>query len=226
MKKTVTFFIASILMLVLVVSNGCTTSTNQAAESVSETQQVQVAYEKRIKTFSVYSDKGAADNHFMPSGWMGDAGDLKLDQAWMDKVHSGSTCIQIIYTAEASNGAKWAGIYWQNPPNNWGDQDGGYNLEGATRLTFWARGAEGGERIEEFKLGGLNGKYGDSDTAGMGPIILTNEWKQYSIDLAGKDLSYVVGGFAFATNVDVNPYGATFYIDDIQYEFGNEQELS
>lgn len=175
------------------------------------------------KVFSIYSDKGAPDNHYIPSGWMGDANDLKIDQAWMDNAHSGSTCIQIIYTGEASNGAKWAGIYWQNPANNWGEQDGGYDLTGATKLTFWARGAEGGERIEEFKIGGISGPYSDSDTAGIGPVVLTKDWKKYEIDLKGKDMSYIVGGFCLATNVDVNPYGCTIYLDDIKYEFGDQQ---
>ena len=44
------------------------------------------------------------------------------------------------------------------------------------------------------------------------------DWKQYVINLEGKDLSSISGGFAWATNLDVNPDGATFYLDDIRYE--------
>ena len=49
-------------------------------------------------------------------------------------------------------------------------------------------------------------------------MVLTQEWKQYTIDLRGKDLSYMIGGFCWATNADVNPEGATFYLDEIKYE--------
>ena len=60
--------------------------------------------------------------------------------------------------------------------------------------------------------------YSDSDIAGIGPGLLTPEGKEYEIDLRGKDLSYISGGFAWATNLDVNPEGATFYLDDIKFE--------
>ena len=169
--------------------------------------------------FDVYTGRDSVANHFIPSGWMGDYGDLKIDEAWTADPHSGTTCIRIVYSAKVSQGARWAGIYWQNPPNNWGHlKDAGYDLSGATKLTFWARGEKGGERIEELKMGGISGDYPDSDVAGIGPVILTLEWKQYSIDLSGKDLSYVIGGFCWATNVDVNPEGCIFYLDDIRYE--------
>ena len=168
--------------------------------------------------FYVYADRSSVSNHFIPSGWMGDFGDIKYDGAVKEDPYLGDTCIKIIYSAKASNGARWAGIYWQNPANNWGTTDKGYDLSKATKLTFWAKGVKGGERIEEFKLGGIMGEFSDSDAAGIGPVILNKEWTQYTIDLKGKDLSYIIGGFCWATNADVNPEGATFYLDEIKYE--------
>jgi tetratricopeptide (TPR) repeat protein len=168
--------------------------------------------------FAVYIDKASKENHFYASGWMGDAGDVDYNESSTEYPHSGDTCIKVVYSAKGTSGQRWAGIYWQNPANNWGSKDGGFDLTGAKQLTFWARGQKGGERIEEFKLGGLTGDYPDSDAAGIGPVILTPEWKQYKIDLRGKDLSYISGGFCWATNADVNPKGATFYLDDIIYE--------
>jgi hypothetical protein len=47
---------------------------------------------------------------------------------------------------------------------------------------------------------------------------LNKEWTQYTIDLKGKDMSYVIGGFVWAGNLDNNPEGATFYLDEIKYE--------
>ncbi|UCH12423.1 MAG: hypothetical protein JSW18_00280, partial [Candidatus Omnitrophota bacterium] len=73
-------------------------------------------------------------------------------------------------------------------------------------------------RIEEVKMGGISGAYPDSDFASIGPVILTKEWKQYEIDLADKDLSYISGGFCWSINLDVNPDGCVFYLDDIRYE--------
>ena len=169
--------------------------------------------------FDVYSERSSATNHFIASGWMGDYGDLKIDEAWRADPHSGTTCVRIVYSGKVSQGARWMGIFWQNPANNWGQvKDAGYNLSQATKLTFWARGEKGGERIEEFKIGGISGDYPDSDVAGIGPVVLDIGWKQYTINLLGKDLSHIIGGFCFATNVDVNPEGCTFYLDDIRYE--------
>jgi hypothetical protein len=176
------------------------------------------AAEGTFKVFNVYTDAKAPDNHYIPSGWMGDYGDIKFNDKYMTTPHSGTTSIQIIYTNAATQGARWSGIYWQNPPNNWGTRPGGYDLTGAKKVTFWVRGEKGGERLEEVKIGGITGEYADSDVAGIGPLVLTTDWQQFTIDLEGKDLSSISGGFCWATNLDVNPDGATFYFDDIRYE--------
>jgi len=168
--------------------------------------------------FYIYADRTSLGNHFIPSGWMGDYADIKLDQASTEDPYLGESCIKIVYSGKCSQGARWAGIYWQHPANNWGQVDAGYDLSRATKLTFWAKGTTGNERIEEFKIGGFSGEYSDSDSAGIGPVLLTKEWKQYTIDLRGKDLSSIIGGFCWATNVDVNPEGAIFYLDEIKYE--------
>ncbi|MDP6685774.1 MAG: hypothetical protein QGI05_02350 [Candidatus Omnitrophota bacterium] len=171
-----------------------------------------------FKPFPVYTDGRSPDNHYIASGYMGDYSDVGIDQSSFETPHSGTTCIKIVYKANVSQGARWTGVYWQNPANNWGDRQGGFDLTGATKVSFWARGEKGQERIEEFKIGGITGLYPDSDIAGIGPVLLTTEWKEYTIDLRGKDLSYISGGFCWATNLDVNPEGVTFYLDDIRYE--------
>ena len=169
--------------------------------------------------FYVYSDSRSANNHFIPAGWMPNAGtakDLKFEGSSKEDPYLGDTCIKIQYKDVSGN--LWAGIYWQNPANNWGNVDAGYDLSKATKLTFWARGEKGGEKIEEFKVGGLTGEYSDSDVSNIGPVVLNKEWTQYTIDLKGKDMSYIFGGFCWATNIDGNPNGATFYLDEIKYE--------
>ena len=168
--------------------------------------------------FGVYKDRGNRQNHFIPAGWMGDYGDIKMNENEKQNPHSGKTCIKFTYTAKAKQGANWAGVVWQNPANNWGEKKGGFDISGATKLTFWARGEEGNERIMEFKIGGISGTYADSDSMGIGPIDLTNEWQQYTIDLTESDLSYINGGFCWVTSADANPEGCIFYLDDMQYE--------
>ena len=149
---------------------------------------------------------------------MGDYSAISFDSAYMANPRSGSTSIKITYSDRATQGAGWAGIYWQNPSNNWGTSPGGFDLTGAAKLVFWARGEVGGERIEEFKVGGITGEYADTDVAGIGPVALTPDWNRYVIDLSGKDLTSIIGGFAWSANLDNNPEGLRFYLDDIRYE--------
>ncbi|MCL2799031.1 MAG: hypothetical protein FWD54_01945 [Endomicrobia bacterium] len=171
-----------------------------------------------FKPFAVYVEYNSKENHFAPSGWMGDYGDLKLNLASTESPRSGNYCIKTTYSAKMTQGAGWAGIYWQQPANNWGEKKGGYDLTGATKLTFWARGAVGGEKIAEFKMGGITGEFPDSDSAAIGPVELKKEWQKYTIDLKGKDLSHIIGGFCWAASKDDNPNGFIFYLDDIIYE--------
>lgn len=211
MNKVVrSFLICGVIFCV-----GCSQSEKQAQKTPStETKQ-----ESAFKPFPVYTNVGSRDNHYTPSGFMPDGKCLVFNDRWTENCHSGSTCLKVVYDVECSKqGPRWAGIFWQNPPGNWGSRKGGFNLVGATRLTFWARGEKGGERIEEIKMGGITGDYPDTDVASIGPVILTPEWREYTIDLRGKDLSYISGGFSWSTNTDVNPESCTFYIDDIRYE--------
>ena len=171
------------------------------------------------KGFPVYIDNGYFKNHFIPSGWMGDHGDIKINPNCRENIHSRNSCIRIEYTAKGKQGNAWAGIYWQNPENNWGmRKGGGFDLSTSTKLTLWARGENGGEVIREFKMGGISGAYPDSDSASIGPVTLTKEWKQYIIDLTGMDLSYIIGGFCWVASAMDNPEGMVFYLDDIIYE--------
>lgn len=168
--------------------------------------------------FYVYYDHLARDNHYIPSGWMGDNGAVRVKSAWRENPHTGQTCMRWIYSGESTQGAGWAGVYWQNPANNWGKIKGGYDLTGAKKLSFWARGEKGGETVE-FKVGGIMGDYSDTSEASTGPISLSKEWKQYTIDLSSEDLSYINGGFCWvASQADTPEEGITFYLDDIVYE--------
>ena len=219
MKKN----IKNLLLVVLLSCFICACASSKAAkdESSADTNKAASASKSNSGSFSpfyVYDDFMSQKNHFAPSGWMGDFGDIKLNQSCSENPKTGKTCMKITYTAEMKQAAGWTGIFWQQPANNWGDKKGGFDLSGATKLTFWAKGAKGGEKIAEFKMGGITGEYPDSDSAVVGPIELKKNWEQYSIDLAGKDLSYIIGGFCFAASKDDNAEGFVIYLDDIMYE--------
>src|SRR5687768_12272087 len=70
--------------------------------------------------FYVYRNFRARENHFIPSGWMGDYGDIKFTDRWFFKDAKEDSVIRVEYSAQARQGAGWAGIYWQHPANNWG----------------------------------------------------------------------------------------------------------
>jgi len=166
--------------------------------------------------FEVYRDQHLS---YYPSGMMGDLGDITFNDQCTENPYNGRTCIRIDYSAEGSQGKDWAGIYWQNPSNNWGDMEGGYDLTGFERLTFRARGKNGGEK-GEFKVGGITGARGDSlqPAKSTEVITLTDTWQEYSIDLAGENLNHIIGGFCWVTKTSQNLQGCTIYIDDIRYE--------
>ncbi|MFH1368550.1 MAG: hypothetical protein ABII64_05430 [Elusimicrobiota bacterium] len=209
MKKILFFCLSAVL--------ACSAGLAFAAPRASKNASSGTGDGKSKAFFVIYTDQQSMQNHYAPSGWMGDYGDIKLNNGCLENPKTGKSCIKITYNAKGAQGAGWCGIYWQYPPNNWGEKKG-YNLTGAKKLTFWARGASGGERISEFKVGGLTGSVPDTDSNAIGPIELEKSWKQYTIDLTGKDLSNICGGFAFSASRDDNPDGMEMYFDEIVFE--------
>jgi hypothetical protein len=163
--------------------------------------------------YDIYSN-GQSSADYIPSGYMGNRDAIHMDAHCQTvQGHSGSECLQVRYTA--SDG--WGGVVWQSPSNDWGDQDGGLNLTGAKKLLFWARGDRGGEKVTfDFGLIGDDKKYSDSDSGKLADVVLTQDWKQYSIDLADKDLSRIKTGFCWIVAGSGKP--TTFYLDDIRYD--------
>jgi len=78
----------------------------------------------------------------------------------------------------------------------------------------------------EFFVGGIRGSHPDSSTqTSTGYLTLTHNWQKYTVNVASKDLNYVIGGFGWVTNNHNNPNGATFYLDDIKYNHARSDEL-
>jgi exo-beta-1,3-glucanase (GH17 family) len=180
--------------------------------------------------FYIYKDAGWPDNHFSPSGYMGDIGDIHMNQAYAENPHSGSSAIEVVYDAagsapnncDSSPPCKWSGVYWLEPPKNWGLDPAikgkGIDLSEYSRLKFWARANR--SCTIRFLVGGIDKPYGDSLKSPKEKVVkLTQRWQEVEIDLAGADLSYIIGGFAWVAdwNTVLNE-SCTFYLDDIRFE--------
>ncbi len=160
---------------------------------------------------AVYAD--GAPQPWAASGWMGGTDALSMDAACADAPHSGATCLKVLYDAPGM----WVGVAWQHPANDWGDKPGGYDLTGARKLTFWARGAEGGEKLD-ISVGLLEAgkKHPDSTKVERKGLKLKTTWTQYTIDLKGRDLTCIKTPFVWALAGRGRP--VTFYLDDIRFE--------
>ncbi|MDR0355475.1 MAG: hypothetical protein LBJ64_07030 [Deltaproteobacteria bacterium] len=182
----------------------------------------------------VYKDFGDGVNHFTQKAWMGDnfrkIPVMREDSVGRDGT-TGLAC-EIFFKDHA-----WGGFMFLNgvlkagsvkPEPDFGQVDSGLDLTGADKLTFYARGDEGGEHVEFFAgglghVGFLTPPFPDSTKRTLGYVALTKEWRRYEIPLTGQDLSRLGAGFGWATNGMNNRYRehVRFYLDDIRFEFPN-----
>ncbi|MEO0575646.1 MAG: hypothetical protein AAF004_09295, partial [Pseudomonadota bacterium] len=163
--------------------------------------------------FPVYVYReGFAGMPWVPSGWMGNTAALQLTGDDEQFPRSGRTAMRLHY----SGAFGWAAIAWQNPANNWGDMDGGFDLTGASELELWARGEYGGESID-IGVGLLKDDvpFFDSAIARTENIELTSEYKRYRVRLRGKDLESLKTGFVVTIRGRRTP--VTVYFDDIRF---------
>jgi hypothetical protein len=163
--------------------------------------------------FAVYED-GLENMPWVPSGFMGSSDKLDLDGDHDENVYEGSRAIRIRFSKTRG----WAGIAWQHPSGNWGEQDGGFDVTGASRLLFWARGENGGEKVS-FGVG-LNGKdtdYPDSTIVKTRTVRLTKEWQPFQIQFdKDDDLTSIKTGFV-VTVEGGRPSPVTFYLDSLRF---------
>ncbi len=208
----------------------------------------------------------AVDSKFVASGYEGDAVGLapnpgaismptKMGDATCNGMPRGGnglgTCHTVIYTPLAPStpigypmGATamgWAGVAWQYPVNNWGTSPGYVIPAGATKVSFYAMGAVGGESVS-FWAGSIapgGTLCSDPFMSGANPttmVTLTNAWTQYTMPITGAYASGVLTAFGYslanqqvagATDAGATEGGAdggsgyatvTFYVDDIEWQ--------
>lgn len=161
------------------------------------------------------------DGIFIPSGWMGDTNDIQISTTSDGLNETGKKVLRIDLSAASS--PNWSGIYWQYPANNWGSQPG-LRISGAKRLTFQAKGETGLEKVT-FKTGGIDGGDGYKDSVNPALVLrepytqLSSDWRQYAINLEGKNMDSVIGAFCCVASRRNNPNGCVFYLSDIKFEW-------
>jgi len=163
--------------------------------------------------FIVYAEAEDTPS-YIPSGWMGDTKSMQLDPACVTRPKSGKTCLRCEFTAVSG----WAGVMWQHPAQDWGDHHGGYDLTGAKRLVFDARGEVGGEEIT-FGFGGLGPekRYPDTAKGSLEKTRLTQEWQSFEIGFdVAPDLTRIKTGFLWSAASQGRPI--IFFLDNIRWE--------
>lgn len=185
------------------------------------------------ETIYVYNDsKDETLTPYSPSGWMGDNIKRIIDNGEMifkdnerNVVYDGTASAKITYSPSGSEKGRWAGIYWfpvDKVKDNWENVVFGVDLRGMSKLTWFAKGSKGGEKVKFFAGGVKNIPCLDSlPKISVDPeaVTLTTDWQQFEIDLSpfSKYMNFVVGGFGFSIEKDDNPNGATFYVDEVKF---------
>jgi|GEM_PF-790652 len=150
----------------------------------------------------------AIDDYYFPSGFMGDQGGIVMDDSCPNRAGDElGSCHAVTFTPGSGG---WGGVFWQYPENNWkeaGDPPGLDVADGATKITFWAWGATGGE-VVTFGAGYA----ADGFERGTGEVTLTTTPTEYTIDLTGATYTEIAGAFSWVSAAAVN-----FFIDDIEY---------
>ncbi|MCP4536168.1 MAG: hypothetical protein GY832_03390 [Chloroflexi bacterium] len=174
----------------------------------------------------VYRDYSSQENHFVPSGWIGDISSIHFndcfqwDDNWIDRA------IEVQYIPSLTDENGWAGIYWQYPANNWGTMPEGYDLQNYTQLRFRAKSDQNGTKVKFFVGGVSAGDYPSSipvplyarEADSDGFVTLSTNWYEFHIDLVDVDLSHVIDGFGWMAERDHVPDGATLYLDNILFD--------
>lgn len=191
------------------------------------TKQVAYAYPVLRYPFYLYKDAGNKINNFVMAGWTGDFRSLKIDTSSVEDRTVDNTCIRVRFipvmqrqaaygkiAPDMTVGHGYAGFAIQsNPENYWGSLRGGYDLTKAKKLFLFARGKNGGEKIEI----GMRKKNSDEMTATAGMIELTKQWKVYEINLNNLSFTDSAGGLFVLLHSRDKVMSTEVYLDEIYF---------
>lgn len=171
-------------------------------------------------------------DHFFPYGFEQDANISTMASGTCSGDRSPpalGACYTVTYTPTSST--SWAAIYWQYPNGNWGTKPGLPLAEGATKVSFYAKG-ETGTEVLTVSAGGINypgptttaDPYQDSFSAGNSNVQLTKSWAQYTLTVAdgfpplSTGYGPVLGGFFWEATASGTTTTQHFWIDSIVWE--------
>lgn len=210
----------------------------------------------RIGKFAGNLDFFSVHKNFDPSGLMGDIGDITIiknengilfqyrpkgkgPHEWDWKYVNGKL---------NNNPAKFSGVMYLDPPNNWGENPtGGYDLREYHMGITWEARSLTGEVNVEFVIGGINWIWDEKNgikkpapfpdtmpSVRVGIKTLTAEWRKFEFGLSQKPLHYfacIVGAFGWTIsqnnaynysnrteNIPITPELIEFEVRNIQYE--------
>ena len=186
----------------------------------------------------VYSDFCAGKNTYTQKVWMGNSSFNAPDMEEYAKGYEGISGIKATINLRTHS---WGGYMFVNgvlkagsghPEADYGRVNGGFDMTGADRLVFMARG-ETGKEVVEFYTGGLGWSFtskiepfaDSTPKISLGTVTLGKDWQRYEIPLGNADLSRINCGFAWVANDTNNPGldNITFYVDDIYFNFPEKQ---
>lgn len=160
--------------------------------------------------FYIYQDGEVMP--YTPSGYMGNIEAIKVDLNNSDIAFSGKNSLMISYNAKDN----WYGVGFVDPPNDWGDRLGGFNLSGAKKFSFWAKANHNNVKAKVgFGLIDSNKPFPDTAKKSI-EIALTTEWKKYVINTKKLDLSCIRSGLVIFSSS--NGFSHKIYLDEIVFE--------
>ncbi|NQZ78529.1 MAG: hypothetical protein HRT61_20815, partial [Ekhidna sp.] len=160
--------------------------------------------------FYVYRE--GKENDYISSGHMGNYQSMEIDLENKEEVFEGKSSLRIVYEAREN----WYGVGFVDPPGDWGNILGGYDISGAKTFSFYAK-AEGDKVYAKIGFGLIDTDKPYPDTAKKyKEVTLTSEWKKYKINIGKLDLSCIRSGLVVFSSSRGFPH--KIYLDNVVFE--------
>lgn len=195
---------------------------------------------------SIISVPFLVDDHFIPSGCMGDCtASVTIDGDCPDRASGDAQgqCHHFVYTLNTAPGALgWAGVLWQTVEQNWGSLPGRTVAPGATHLSFSGKAPSGSTALK-ILVGALvpndAGKdcKADSGCSSLHCVnsactaphqdtlnitqaeTLTKDWAPLTISFDGASYGpELMSGFGWTAVMPPQTNKIEFYLDDLRWE--------
>jgi hypothetical protein len=176
----------------------------------------------------IFKDRYGGNNHFIPCGFVNmppapASPTIAFADDDPDTLEGTGTSMRIEWSPSGTY--TWGGLVFlslDDKTQTW-QQLQGYDLRGATTLSFRAKSV-GGTAHVKFTSGLPEDTCGEVYPVGStnGFITLGPNWAEYEFDFGGKDLSEVRGGFG----IYFNGPAATILVDEVKWDLPLNKDIS